>query len=276
MSSSRFDIGVEPVIRGTPDSSADTKGHDMALDTMQIGVQSWCFRHFKNGDEIARIKECGVSTVELSHCHVDVSNEASVESAIARYKAAGLKIVSLGVQGIANDREKEEKSFRLLQRVGAKFMSVDFRGPVIAECAASGQRLADQYGIRLAIHNHGRSHRLGSSWMLQEVFDQTGPQIGLCLDTAWALDAGEDPIKMVERFGSRLYGVHFKDFVFDRAGKPQDVVTGTGNLDLVLLRDALRKVNFNGFAVIEYEGDVENPVPAVKKCVQAIREVFAR
>ncbi len=248
----------------------------MATGAMEIGLQTWCFGHFKNGDEIACIKECGVSTVELSHAHVDVSNEASADKTIARYKAAGLKIVGLGVQGIANDREKEEKSFRFVQRVGAKFMSVDFRGPIIAECAASAQRMADQYGIRLAIHNHGRGHRLGSSWALQEVFDRTGPQIGLCLDTAWALDAGENPVAMVERFGSRLYGIHFKDFVFDRAGRSHDVVTGTGNLDLVLMRDALRKVNFNGYAVIEYEGDVENPLPAVKKCVQAVREVFDR
>jgi hypothetical protein len=28
---------------------------------------------------------------------------------------------------------------------------------------------------------------------------------------------------------------------------------------------------FDGCVVLEYEGDVENPVPALRKCVQAVR-----
>ena len=36
----------------------------------------------------------------------------------------------------------------------------------------------------------------------------------------------------MEKFGKRMYGVHVKDFVFDRAGKWEDVVVGTGNLKL--------------------------------------------
>jgi sugar phosphate isomerase/epimerase len=109
--------------------------------------------------------------------------------------------------------------------------------------------------------------------MLRHVFKTTSPRIGLCLDTAWALDSGEDPVKMTREFGGRLYGLHVKDFVFDRAGKPEDVIVGTGNLDLSGLVEACREVDFNGYAVLEYEGDVENPVPAVRKCVEAVRSV---
>jgi len=34
---------------------------------------------------------------------------------------------------------------------------------------------------------------------------------------------------------------------------------------------ALQAVDFDGYAVIEYEEDPENPVPAISKCVQAVR-----
>jgi sugar phosphate isomerase/epimerase len=103
------------------------------------------------------------------------------------------------------------------------------------------------------------------------VFAQASPRIGLSLDTAWALDAGEDPVKMIEEFGPRLALVHLKDFVFDRARKPEDVVVGTGNLPLPNVAAALAKAGFDGELVIEYEGDVANPVPALTACVQAIR-----
>jgi hypothetical protein len=46
---------------------------------------------------------------------------------------------------------------------------------------------------------------------------------------------------------------------------------GTGNLDLPQLLKNLEAVNFGGYAVLEYEGDVENPVPALKECVAAVR-----
>ena len=43
-----------------------------------------------------------------------------------------------------------------------------------------------------------------------------------------------------------------------------------GNLDLPGLVQMLKQIRFGGPTVIEFEGDVENPVPALKACVQAI------
>jgi len=51
----------------------------------------------------------------------------------------------------------------------------------------------------------------------------------------------------------------------------QDVVVGTGNLDVKAFIDALDADHFDGAAVIEYEADPENPVPALTECVNAIR-----
>jgi sugar phosphate isomerase/epimerase len=76
---------------------------------------------------------------------------------------------------------------------------------------------------------------------------------------------------MVETAGRRLFGLHLKDFTFDRAGKHTDVVVGTGNLDLAALRDALNKASFEGCAVVEYEGDVNHPIPSVSECVRHLK-----
>ena len=82
-----------------------------------------------------------------------------------------------------------------------------------------------------------------------------------------------DPVAMARRFGNRLYGVHIKDLIFGHARVPEDVVAGTGNLDLRGLLETMQSVDFDGYVVLEYEGNVENPVPALTECVQAVRSL---
>jgi len=245
-------------------------------DAKGLAVQSYCFRGFKADAEVAaKVKACGLAAVELCGVHADFAAPETFERVIRTYRDAGVGIVSIGVQGFKNEAAKEEQFFDFAKRAGATTISANFPPDGAAEAMRTAERLAAEHGIRLAIHNHGGRHWLGSSQMLQAVFRQTGPQIGLMLDTAWALDAGEDPVAMVEKFGDRLYGLHLKDFVFDRARKPQDVVVGTGNLDLPRLFAALRKVGFAGLLILEYEGDVANPVPALRECVEALRKELA-
>lgn len=66
-----------------------------------------------------------------------------------------------------------------------------------------------------------------------------------------------------------LCGVH-GDFVFDRAGRQSDVVIREGNLDLPKLCALLEANDRTASVVIEYEGDIENPVPSLTQCVRKI------
>ena len=241
----------------------------------ELGVQSYCFRGFKTNPEVIReLKRCGVNAIELCGVHADFKDPTKFAEVIKTYRKAGVKILSIGVQGIAGDAKVEENYFRFAKQAGAKFMSVSFRMGELPKCLKVGDRLAAKYKIKLAIHNHGGYDWLGNMTALDYVFKRTSPRVGLCLDTAWAMQAGIDPIKMVEKFGPRLTGVHIKDFTFDTNGKVKDVVAGTGNLDLKALFKAMDKAKFKGFIVSEYEGDVENPTPAITKCIQRIRKAL--
>jgi len=240
--------------------------------TTNLGAQSYCFRHFTDNLKVIELlNECGLKQIELCGVHADFADVSSFDGVIETYQNSGVEIVAIGVQGFAGDAEREEKYFEFAKRAGCRFISADFDIAVAPEAFAVAEALADKYDINLAIHNHGGRHWLGNAQTLENIFKNTGQRIGLCLDTAWALDAREDPIAMIEQFGNRLYGLHIKDFVFDRDGAPEDVVVGSGNLDLTKMLSALKSVNFDGYAVLEYEGDVENPVPALQKCVKAVR-----
>ena len=244
----------------------------LSLD--QIGVQSWCFRAFKSHAEvIEKVQEIGLRLVELSGAHLKpAEEEEDIDDVVAQYRAAGLKISAFGVYGFQGDVHKDRRVFELGKLAGFKTIDVDFGD----EHIDLAEQLCTEFDMKVAIHNHGRHHARGSVAALEARFAKTTPRVGLCLDTAWMLDSGEDPVAVARRFAKRLYGLHVKDFVFDEDGKPTDVVVGTGKLDLDGLFQLLVEVDFDGFCSLEYEGDVDNPTPALKACIEKMRESLAK
>jgi len=248
----------------------------MSSLNVPLGIQSWCFRGFKTNPEVCtELKKCGVDGIELCGVHVDFNNTESAKAAIATYMDAGIRILATGVNSLSGDAVRDRHLFEFLKLANLKYMSVDFPVSIDKQGLANVEAMAEEYDVRLGIHNHGGNHWLGSQQILGHMFSVTGSRIGLWLDTAWMLDAGANPVAVIKEFGDRVYGVHIKDFTFDTARRPTDVVVGTGNLDLAGMAAALKDAGFNGPAIIEYEGDVENPVPALTQCVEQVRKAFA-
>lgn len=240
-------------------------------------MQSYCFRGFASNEEVAvKAREIGLAAVEPCPVHIDFTDEDAHDAAIAAYRDAGVRLVSCGVNAIRGDGSSAECCFRFAHKAGLAVISADVTPPASWDTFAAAERLAEHYDVGVALHNHGGAHWLGNAQMLEEVFRRTGPRVGLMLDTAWAIDSREDPIEMVRRFGDRLMGVHLKDFVYSREREPVDVVIGTGILDLPGLVTALGEVGFAGVPIIEYEGDVNNPVPALTECVREIAAAWDR
>ena len=244
----------------------------------EMGVQSYCFRAFTDNAKVAElVRKCGLSRIELCGVHIDFDDTATHESIIKTYRDGGVEVCSIGVENIGADDAALRRRLEFCKASGAKVITVSFAPAITGAQLDAAGKMAAGYGVRFAIHNHGGRHWLGNSETLDHVFDQAeqrgDDQLGLCLDTAWALDAGEDPVAMAERFASRLYGIHIKDFVFDRARKPEDVVVGTGNLDLPKLIQVAEGAGFDGACVLEYEGDVDDPVPALSGCVKAVKAI---
>ncbi len=244
----------------------------MPRDLMaDLAIQSWCFRGFKTHDEVIdALGQCGVKNLELSNAHYNPA-AASDHAAVIRYYAdRGVNIPTYGALWIDDDEAAARAGFEFARTAGFDtlvFLSTA-RGVPIA------RKLADEFQIRAAFHNHGREMFGGPPWEIEAAIEGS-PYLGLCLDTAWMLDSGFDPVEIAQRFSDRLFAVHVKDFVFDRAGKPSDVVVGTGNLDLPALLKLLLDTDFSGPFTLEYEGDIDDPVPATRQCVEAIRSALA-
>lgn len=238
----------------------------------KLAVQSYCFRHFKDNKQVAEmVKQIGLSRIEVCGVHANFNEPSTFDSVIKTYADAGVKIVSIGVEGFGPDEAHARKRFDFAKAAGCRIISANFKPDTFLATLPVVYRLCEEYDIKLAIHNHGGYHWLGSGEILTWVFSFTRCCIGLNMDTAWALDARQNPVEWAEKFARRLYAVHLKDFVFDRARRSSDTVVGEGNLDLPKLLQTLKNNGFDGEPIVEYEADVESPVPALTNCVKKIK-----
>ena len=243
-----------------------------------IAIQSWCFREFKPLPEFARqLKAAGVTATEVCNVHIDFTAPATWPGALDALREAGVTVVAIGVETLTGDADKDRPRFEFCKQAGVKNMSITFGPEALDDNAAALKRIdqmAGAYDLQLGIHNHGGYDWLGNDRILKHVFSKVSPRIGLHMDTAWAIDAKQNPVNWAQQFADRLCGIHVKDFIYDRERNPKDVIIGDGILDLAALMKVLREGHFTGPMVIEYEGDASDPVPVLKKCVGRLAEMM--
>lgn len=241
--------------------------------TLNLGIQSYCFRKFLPLPElIDALRQAGLSNVEIWPRHLPWTlGQAEIEDALGLLKQEGISVSAYGAVEFSDDEATARPIFAFAQQAGIGALTVTRVQP---DALALVDRLSKEYGVLVAIHNHGRHHHYGRFDQIEEVFSRTSRRYGLCLDTAWFLDAGCDPVEAIDVFADRLYGVHLKDFVFDDQGGHRDVIIGAGGLDLPRFVKRLQDVGFHGYLSIEYEGDPDDPLPQVIECVQVAKEVI--
>jgi len=126
----------------------------------------------------------------------------------------------------------------------------------------------EDQGLRLAYHHH-----LGTAVETEDELDRflasTGENVGLTLDTGHAALGGIAAVSIIERVPQRIAHVHCKDIrrtVFENIlnggssfldGVLQGMFTvpGDGDLDFQPLFDALSKMNYSGWVIVEAEQD---------------------
>jgi inosose dehydratase len=120
-----------------------------------------------------------------------------------------------------------------------------------------GKRASD-YGVLVGYHNHMGS--LGERpEELDWILEASDPHfVKLELDTAHCVQGTGDPVKVIERYRGRLLFLHIKDVEsVPSAENPKRnyrfVELGRGRVDLPAVFDALHKMNFRGWAIVELD-----------------------
>ncbi len=123
-------------------------------------------------------------------------------------------------------------------------------------------------GIRLAYHHH-MGTVIETEGEVDRLMAETGPSVGLLLDTGHAVFAGADPARLARAHGGRIVHVHCKDVrtgVAARAVKQGMsfldsvidgvfTVPGDGAVAFDPVLTALRQAEYAGWLVVEAEQD---------------------
>lgn len=257
---------------------------------MEIGVQSYCFRKVTDTQELAqKVRQIGCNRIELCGVHADFHNLRNVKEVVRILHDRGISIDSIGVQTFKG-ADNERDWFECAREAGARHISAHFEAATHRDAIPKVQTLCDEFDMKVGLHCHGGWSFTGPKPNLEYLVSLGAPQIGVCIDTAWAQQTGPrfgDPITWIRDFGPAVTGMHLKDFVYDRNGQWNDVVIGTGNLDLPGVLKALHEIphgeagqpdaqtGYTGWTVIEYEADVDDPTPALKECVKKAKAALA-
>jgi inosose dehydratase len=239
-----------------------------------MGIQSYTLRAFDVDAALDRIAQLGLHNVEFFGGHYAPTDE---REAIARMdrKLAERDIVlrAHGVNGFGADHEANERLFWFARMAGIRTITAN----PSPESFDSLEDLVARFNVRIAIHNHGPGARYDKVDDALRAVEGRDRRIGFCADLGHYIRSGEDPIEATRRLGSRLYGVHLKDFA--RAGRDApETIIGDGVLDVVGFFRVLKEVRFpaDGALSLEYELDPEDPMEGIRTSLRRAAEAARR
>ena len=240
-----------------------------------VGVQSYSLRNFNTVEAIRHIQGMGVHYAEFYSKHL--SPDASADQIAETQKLladADIQLAGHGVHGFSKDHEKNRKLFAFAKKIGVKTLTAN----PTADAFDSLDKLVAEYGIRIAIHNHGPNALYDKLDSVTKAVKGRHKLIGACVDCGHFLRSGEDPVKCVLELGDRVFGAHIKDEKETNTPKSANVVIGKGHLDVVGLFKALRTIKFpaDGCLSLEYEANPANPIDDMKACLAVAKEAIAK
>jgi sugar phosphate isomerase/epimerase len=245
----------------------------------RLGVAAWTFHDVTFLEAIEKAGGLGLTRIEAFESQKLAPDDAATVAGdlsaaqLTRIRAAlekhGLTLTSIYIHSIPGDEAAARKIFERVKRLGA--------GMIVGEPKARDldviERLCNEYGIDLALHNHpddGSEYR--DPKHLATVLASRSKRIGACCDTGHWQRRGIDTVKGLETLAGRVLGVHLKDLDAARPdGHDVPWGTGVGRVANVLAELGRQKASPRIIAV-EYEYNVGKSLPEIARSVAFFRE----
>jgi sugar phosphate isomerase/epimerase len=283
---------------------------------MKIGIDSYCYHRFFGEvypqqqapakamtleDFVVRANELGVDGVSLESCFFPEYSDSYLSRVRKLLDEYGLDRVYAwghpdGLEGGRNQRALEDMMISLdrARQIGADVMrvvgsSLMFRNephaPQIERLTRmfiEAVKVAEQYGIRLAVENH---IDFTADEMVQLLDAVGSPFLGINFDTGNFLRLLDDPIKGMRKLAPRVYATHIKDLKVQKGVAPDEwyffssAPVGDGLVDNQALVQLLADAGFSGVLAVEIDflhPDYNNDEDAaVAQSVQELERLVA-
>ena len=261
---------------GCATSSKQCTCNKPAAADWQLAVQAWTFNKMTFFDAVDTTAKLGMHYIEafpgqkigggIDAKMVPDMEPAVREKVLARLKSAGVTLVNFGVTG-AGDEAGWVKLFDFAKAMGIQTIVAE---PQTNQFALL-DKLTQQYGINIALHNHPDPSRYWNPETVLKATAGCNPRIGACADTGHWVRSGLDPVACLQKLQGHIISLHFKDLnEFARSG--HDVVWGTGVSNVPGMLAELRRQGFTGVFSAEYE----HTTPELQANVGACGVAFAK
>jgi sugar phosphate isomerase/epimerase len=239
-----------------------------------IGIQTYSLRGYKVDEALRHAKDLGFSHVEVYSGMFPITDDTAAIAAQRKMVAdLGLTISAHGINKFTKDAAANRKVFAYAKALGAPILGAD----PDPDSFDSLDDLVKEFDIKIAIHNHGPTHRYNKVVDVLQAIANRDDRIGACADLGHYIRSGEKPVDVIRALKGRLYGVHLKDFA-EMQDKTKGVILGKGHIDVPAVFAALAQVGFpaDGALSIEYEENKDNPLTDIRECLRVAREAAAK
>lgn len=142
----------------------------------------------------------------------------------------------------------------------------------------AGAALA-KHGIKFYYHTHGYEYQpYGDGTLFDLLMKETDPKtVSFEMDVTWTIHPGQDPAKLLEKYGARWELMHLKDLkkgvpgdLTGHTDQNNDVVLGTGQADWPAIFKAAQKAGTKWYFIEDESSSVLSQMPAHLKYLEQL------
>jgi len=240
---------------------------------VRLGVASYSLRKFSRDKAIEMVKALGTPYVNFKSVHLPYELSATeLGEARREIEAAGLQIVGGGVISFDQDSDPDvEKYFAYARAAGMPLITAHAAPALLPRI----ERFAKQYDIKVAFHNHGPEDKnFPSPYDALKHVRSMDRRMGLCIDIGHTVRTGTDVVRAIADAGPRLLDMHAKD-LRDLTAKGSQCIVGEGAIPIAGILEQLETIGYRGYVNLEYEIDVDDPLPGMKQSFAYMRGALA-
>ncbi len=163
-------------------------------------------------------------------------------------KEIGLKACGLHLSCADLTSEESPKNLEYAKALGIRYVTFSYGGdftkvtPEVTGLCANAGKTAARNGFQFTYHNHAAEFaKFDGRYALDYIFENTDPhQVMAELDVYWIAKGGEDPVKYIRKYATRLPQLHLKDMDREDGSFTE---LGNGCIDLAACIKAAEETN---------------------------------
>jgi sugar phosphate isomerase/epimerase len=228
----------------------------------QVSVQHYTYRRFSLLEALDKVAAVGLRNIEirtnlkLNSKQPGMKSDETMPPDARKELKAMLADRGISVPSVFTDfngkPEQAERIFACWKDFGTEI--------IVAEPPADSfdtlERLCEEHGMRLALHNHqeGQSKYWRPELVLEACRNRS-KRLGACCDDGQWVRSGLDPVECLHQLQGRIISFHLKDVARKGDSNSPNTVIGQGQADNARTLNELKRLGYTGPVVIDFEND---------------------